>query len=442
MQICTLISYLFFINPPYGRASGQNKFGSIAKNERTNMVAQNMKKEKYGNASSQLYAQFLYKISKFQEINKNIKVAVFAKSLYKTGGSYNKFRAKFYNLFQYKRGFLFNAKHFSDTADNWGVDFSIWTEGKERKNSHLIDTIDIDAENFTTKKLNEKLIYNTDGEKTLSDWINDSCENSKTKEFPKLTSYLTVKESKYGAELKENTFATLVSNANNVAKNAQSVYIVNGGICENVGKYFITKENLEKCVIGFTARKSVHGNWINDKDEYLAPDESHPLWQQFVNDSLIYSLFNNSSQQSSLRQVDYKGKLWDIKNEFFWLSCDELLSLAEEHRFDDLYRDAKSGQDRFVYTTFQKFGTFGKLSDDARVVLDFASDLLRRSFSVRQLFSDAHPEYHLSSFDAGYAQLKLLWKEYFKDDFLEFRSLYKAFEDRLRPLVYELGFLK
>jgi hypothetical protein len=58
---------------------------------------------------------------------------------------------------------------------------------------------------------------------------------------------------------------------------------------------------------------------------------------------------------------------------------------------------------------------------------------------IRQVM--ANDENHLDSWDAGYAQLKLIWKEYFQEDFKEFRQLYKNLEDRMRPLVYELGFL-
>ena len=61
---------------------------------------------------------------------------------------------------------------------------------------------------------------------------------------------------------------------------------------------------------------------------------------------------------------------------------------------------------------------------------------------MRKVMSEEHPEYHLNSFDAGYAQLKLVWKQVFKDDFNAFRTAYKEFEDRMRPMVYELGFLR
>ncbi len=72
--------------------------------------------------------------------------------------------------------------------------------------------------------------------------------------------------------------------------------------------------------------------------------------------------------------------------------------------------------------------------------MDKAIELVEKSMELRQVMGN--DENHLNSWDAGYAQLKLVWKEYFQEEFKEFRQLYKAFEDRMRPLVYELGFLK
>ena len=42
----------------------------------------------------------------------------------------------------------------------------------------------------------------------------------------------------------------------------------------------------------------------------------------------------------------------------------------------------------------------------------------------------------------GYYQLKPLWKQYFEEEFAQFRELYKRLTEKLRPQVYELGFLK
>ena len=82
---------------------------------------------------------------------------------------------------------------------------------------------------------------------------------------------------------------------------------------------------------------------------------------------------------------------------------------------------------------------YDKLSPDAKAVLDKATELLKKSIKARQLMADN--QNHLNSWDAGYAQLKLVWKEYFPEELKEFRQLYKNLEDRMRPLVYELGFL-
>jgi len=72
-------------------------------------------------------------------------------------------------------------------------------------------------------------------------------------------------------------------------------------------------------------------------------------------------------------------------------------------------------------------------------VLDSATNLVRLSFGIRRDFAD--DTNHLNSWDAGYAQLKLLWKKHYPEQFNEFRMKCKILEEKIRPLVYELGFL-
>jgi hypothetical protein len=117
-----------------------------------------------------------------------------------------------------------------------------------------------------------------------------------------------------------------------------------------------------------------------------------------------------------------------------------MLNLANENSYSDLYNDARTDSDRYVYKLlFGEERIYENLSPDAKLVLDKATELVKKSMSMREAF--ANDENHLKSWDAGYAQLKLLWKQYYAEDFKEFRELYKNLEDRMRPLVYELGFL-
>jgi TRAP-type mannitol/chloroaromatic compound transport system substrate-binding protein len=136
----------------------------------------------------------------------------------------------------------------------------------------------------------------------------------------------------------------------------------------------------------------------------------------------------------------YKGQIWDVKNEFFWMSKNEMMDIANDCNYTNLYNDARTSSDRFVYEVlFGNDRVYDKLSNDAKLVIDKASELVKKSMSVREEFSNH--ENHLDSWDAGYSQLKLIWKEYFSEDFKDFRDSYKKMEERLKPLVYELGFL-
>jgi hypothetical protein len=422
---------IVLINPPYGRANGESKLGTISKGGTTTKTSELMKNEKYGGASSQLYAQFLYRLMKLGVSN----ICVFSKSLYKTSETYKVFRQEFYSKYKFDGGFLFKCSEFADVSDSWAVDFSMFSKGKQEGEINMDVLLN---DNFRINKISEKLLVSTDNKITLSDWAKNIKEP--VVDFPKLSSALSIKETNYGFGKPTNSFATLVSNANNVAKNANSVYIVNGGVGENVGKIYVNSNTFIKSCCVFSSRKLVKGDWLNDKDEYFAPKEENKNFKKFSKDSIIYSIFNNSSEQSSLRQVTYKNQLWDIKNEFFWMSKNEMVELANQNNYTELYNDVRTDLDRYVHTLlFGEEGIYNQLSDEAKDVLDSATNLVKLSFGMRRNFAD--DTNHLNSWDAGYAQLKLLWKEYYPEQFKEFRAKYKVLEDKMRPMVYELGFL-
>jgi hypothetical protein len=153
---------------------------------------------------------------------------------------------------------------------------------------------------------------------------------------------------------------------------------------------------------------------------------------------IVFSLFNTSSNQSSLRQIEFKGKKWNIYNEFFWMNKDEILQLASDHQFDECYNDARTAKDRFVYQKLQAI----TLSLEAQAVLDKANEIVRSTFPFRDLFNGSNPEYQIMNWDCGWYQIKALAKEYRKNQLDEFNVLYKTLADKMRPMVFALGFLK
>ena len=290
----------------------------------------------------------------------------------------------------------------------------------------------------------DKKIYDTEKSIPLSDWVRQEIKNyngPKTN-LPHLSSGLKVVNKNVAKEISQNYLGSYIGLGNNVQRNDRGVTILSSTGVQGNAKVSlsIVKENFHKIIISFTSRKLIDPNWVNEKDEYFAPNENSELFSQFKSDSIIYALFNNSSEQSSLRQITYKDQLWDIKNQFFWMSKEEMTNLANNNNYTELYNDARTDSDRYVYNLlFGEQRIYDQLSEEAKNVLDCGTNLVRLSFGMRRNFAD--DTNHLNSWDAGYAQLKLLWKEYYPEQFKEFRDKYKILEEKMRPMVYELGFL-
>lgn len=428
---------VFLLNPPYATAGNHGVTSKAGIND--TMVRGLMHSEGLGGGAENIQHQFMYRILKLKELYEltNVYICLFSKPIYLSGGKQKEFLKRFCNVFSMVDGIIFQASNFANVSSAWGITFNIWKVGKSvdiHKFTHKIVGV---SESGDIRVTGDKNIYNVWGEpRTTSDWVKPPLKEKVG--YPHFSSGLTIKNNNYTWLV--GSVGYMYNKSNNIGKNAQEVALFSG-IFSDAHGISILPDNFTRCTALFSARKLITGNWINDKDEYLAPNEQHEKYNEFVNDSVIYSLFHSASNQSSLRQVEYKGKLWDIKNEFFWMSKQDIMDLANKYNMDEIYEDAKTSDERYVYKYIQ--GHKEEFSQEALDVLNKAIELTKKSFKYRQLFADEHPEYQLEKcWDAGFYQLKAIWKEYMKDDFEEFKKLYKTLSDKMRPMVYELGFLK
>ena len=160
--------------------------------------------------------------------------------------------------------------------------------------------------------IGKKTLYNTDNSYPASDWVLPKKKYKQIEVVP-LTSGVKIGNNA-DAKMNVGYLGGLVNKGNNVQQNAQLVSILNSRFNDKSTKVVdIMPENFTKAVSLFSARKLIMPNWINSKDEYLAPDESNPNYEEFVNDSVVFSLFHIHSNQSSLRNIDYKNN--DNNNE-------------------------------------------------------------------------------------------------------------------------------
>ena len=273
-----------------------------------------------------------------------------------------------------------------------------------------------------------------------SKWVREEVDKVKTFDVPQTTNGIIMVSDAVSmcGSLIPNAIGYFHNNANSPYYNAQFIGLYSTAFSCGHGLSII-KENFMKVCALFTARKTIKSTWINQKDEYSAPNAKHPEYYQWNNDAVIYGLFHSNSGQSALRNVQYKGKIYQIKNEFFFMSKDEMKQLANLSGYNELYNDVKFEQsERYVYTLLQMM----QLSDDAKHILELARSLVRETMEQRFEYNQEHPELNLNSWDAGYVQLKKLWKEVCPEKFKKFREDYLMFERRMCEGVYKFGFLE
>lgn len=439
---------IVLVNPPYATSNNlDNKQKSNSNKEGISFtnVGKKMMEDGFDKSCRQLYAQFMYRIDTLND-NNNIIIAQFTQPTYKTGESYVSFRDKLLNKYECRKSFLFNGNHFADTKGVWSIDFSIFEKKSNDCDniSYSSDILEYNAlDGFSI--LGKKIINSVSDKNKLSKWVREEIKLVDKKDkvcLPHLSSALKVSDRDNQKEVINGYVGSFVGLSNNISNNSTGVGLFSSTPTQGNSNISISiiNSNFLKIITSFSARKLIMPTWENFKDEYSTPNVLSDNYKQFENDSIIYSLFNSHSQQSSLRQITYKEQFWDIKNEFFWMSKEEMIELSNNNNYDELYCDARTDTNRYVYNLlFGEQNIYNQLSPEAKDVLDSASNLVRLSIRLRRNLADDHN--HLNSWDAGYAQLKLVWKDYYPDQFKEFRLKYKILEEKMRPLVYELGFL-
>lgn len=116
---------IILMNPPYGRANEGGRTSTIQKGSADTVVGTQMKDDKIGACSAQLYSQFLYRVNKMGIKN----ICFFSTTKVLTGVSFNKLREKIEDSSEFKGGFIIDASEFADVK-SWALSFSIFGQSK------------------------------------------------------------------------------------------------------------------------------------------------------------------------------------------------------------------------------------------------------------------------------------------------------------------------
>ena len=430
--------FLFFINPPYATANNL-KHGTHKAGCALTAVNAEMKDDNMGAAAQQLFAQFLYRIIQIKERFHltNCNLALFCNPIWLSGSQHRRLRERFFKTFSYHCGILFNAGSFADVAANWGIHFTVWQAGPTADIHNFPHTL-IENSEGRLIPVGNKTLYNLDGEQTGSDWCKEPLGKAKGLDAPQLSSALKWKEKGVGT-LVPGALGYYVNASNAVYNNATCVCLLSGTSSKGHGTS-VLPSNFLRVTANFTARKLISQDWTNAKDEYCVPNVDHPDYPGFEADSVIFALFHASSQQSSLGHVDYKGREWDIPNQWFWLTRDEAEEAINAAGLTEMWQALHTDTERYVATHLPDWEP--RMSPEAREVLRLARRIAKASYAHRAEMDTLRPDLQLRRWDAGWHQLKPLVQAYLPADFAAFQTAFRALSTRLRPLVHTLGFLR
>ena len=429
---------VFFMNPPYGTAgiNGAESRAGIA----DTVANRGMKAAKLGSPSQQLYAQFMFRCRQVAEQYgfRDYTVALFSKPTFMSSGSYRPFREWWYSTHEYKGGFMFQASHFADVSGAWGVSFTVWNSDGHTNGDHTLPIRITDEQNFAVVTTRIKQIYSSD-DREASEWVRVPIKGLSGVDAPQMKSGLIVHQPKKSVPHLPGALAYLHSDSNSLANSAALTYWLSS-VSSHAHGFSVLPANWRRAVALYGARKLVPGNWINDKDEYLAPDESKPGYDRWVDDCHVFALLDTANNCTAMRDVQYKEKLWQIHNHWFWMTHDAASARLRGHpKTKRMASDLVQKNDPYFARLLEN-GL--PLSPDARELLDMVRALWVKSLDARESFALTNPDLHLLAWDAGIYQLKNLWKEHYAEEWTAIKAKHKELVSRLQGGVYEFGFLK
>ena len=248
-----------YINPPYVEADSRGGEGRSG-------VAISLIQQRYetmmGYAKREVYIQFVARI--YNEIP-NVMLALFSSLKIELAPRFSHFRHSFKALL--KKTFLIPAFTFDNVVGKFPISFAVWdTASKEQFLTTTADVFNELGDRISTKK-----IFTYDNIPLINDWTLSFISEEK------------------------NTIGTLVSVGNDF-QHQNFVRLENPDIPWNHQYLWrIHTKNLIQTTIYFSVRIVIAATWLNDRDQFLAPNNGWKTDREFQANCLTYALFCNKN---------------------------------------------------------------------------------------------------------------------------------------------------
>ncbi|EAK0964985.1 hypothetical protein A0Y90_00790 [Campylobacter upsaliensis] len=266
---------IIFINPPYAEAgttaqttgTGKNKDGVALGN-----ATYERYKDSMGKASNELFAQFFIRI--YKEIP-HCHLAAFSKLKYVNSSNFIKFRETFQAKFL--KGFIAPAYTFDNVKGNFPIGFLIWNLAQPQ----AIKNITLDIFNDSGAGLGKKKFYTMQNTTAnIGKWI-------------------------AGYRIKNPPLHLAMLNSGRVDFQNQKLVYIKHYVGDESHALTLTLTNLIPCAVFFAVRHCIKATWINDRDQFLAPNKKWEKDTEFHSDCLAFMLFHAQNRITAKEGINH-----------------------------------------------------------------------------------------------------------------------------------------
>ena len=425
------LKWIVFINPPFATANTVG--GETGKTSKTTVskttVREWMSQEDYGEASRELFTQFLFRISK-EFAGKEAHLCLFSKLKYINSNNDQKIRDGFFQ-YAYRRGFIFPIKCFHGAKGNFPVGFLVWNLAKRK---HLKEqSIQLDVFNADVEKIGTKVLPSVERTAMLNKW----CPRPKWDGHSVMPMFSSAfKQQTENKDQRDHIAAgflfSVVSKGDDF-QNQNGVCILSSPYA-NAGAFSVTPENFERAVVLHAVKKVQKATWTNDRDAFYAPTQELP--DEFVTDCAVWSAFAPSNYAVALKDVPYKGSVYQIRNNLYPFRLDEVKGWPCGNSGIQTQMLA-ANEDRF----FVNWLKGRQLSPEAQAVLSAAKSLYRTFYA--EIANTNWMACRIETWDVGYYQVSRALGDagLATEEFAALSAAQNALREKLLPKVYEYGFL-
>ena len=266
---------VIYINPPYAEATTATTVTGSGENK-AKVAISNKTYERYkdliGNASNELFAQFFIRI--YQEIP-DCWLREFSKLKILQAGNFSKFR----NVFQARleKMFAVSADTFDNVKGKFPIGFMIWNTAKRE----AFNKVFADIYNKNAEQIESKNFYALDeNRETLNRWI---------------------KEFEYDSS---NIIGYIGTPANDFQHFSQLYISIIAGT-EHFKYLAVSKKNLIEYSMYLAIRHCMEATWLNDRDQFLYPNDGWQDDKEFQSDCLAFTLFHGQNRITSKDGVNH-----------------------------------------------------------------------------------------------------------------------------------------